>query len=307
MLHSITMVAVIAGAIVALVTGYGAPGGPTRARPITRNIASDLAAESFVPAKVGDAPTSTGAPATSGAPTSTSAPVTISSPASTTSSTTVSPPAPTTTAAPSPTAPTTPAFTPQLVAQIIPGTVQVYANPGETTATEALFSTTEFGTPRILPVSQLGGDWLKVELPTRPNGSEGWIRARDADLSSVVDEVSVDRASRTLVWTHGGVVQLRATVGIGAPSSPTPSGTFFVTDVLPRDPSGSYGAWIVALNGHSDAFTEFEGGDARIAIHGTNDPSSIGKAVSAGCVRLTADPLARLAHALPPGTPVIIT
>ena len=59
-------------------------------------------------------------------------------------------------------------------------------------------------------------------------------------------------------------------------------------------------------NGHSDTFTEFDGGDAWIAIHGTNDPSSIGAAVSSGCVRVAADPLTALAAGLPAGTPVVI-
>jgi len=76
--------------------------------------------------------------------------------------------------------------------------------------------------------------------------------------------------------------------------------------VLPYPSGSEYGAWVVALNGHSDAFTEFEGGDARIAIHGTNDPSSIGRASSNGCVRVTGDALALLANSLPPGTPVTI-
>ena len=99
---------------------------------------------------------------------------------------------------------------------------------------------------------------------------------------------------------------LTTTVGIGAHSSPTPTGSFFLTDVLPRDPAGSYGAWILALDGHSEAFTEFEGGDARIAIHGTDDPSSIGSSVSSGCVRVASGPLVTLAASLPLGTPVVI-
>ena len=81
---------------------------------------------------------------------------------------------------------------------------------------------------------------------------------------------------------------------------------FFVTDVLAEPPNGAYGSWSLALDGHSDAFAEFQGGDARIAIHGTNDPSSIGRAASFGCVRVDADTLARLAAAIAPGTPVVI-
>jgi lipoprotein-anchoring transpeptidase ErfK/SrfK len=165
---------------------------------------------------------------------------------------------------------------------------------------------TEFKNSRVLPVQQQGGDWLRVQLPTRPNGAEGWIRSKDATLDAVTDRVVVDLGERTLTWTRGGAVQLVATVAIGAPSSPTPTGTFFVTDVLPENPTGEYGAWVIALNAHSDAFTEFQGGDARIAIHGTDNPSSIGRAASAGCVRTEPGVLATLAQSLPAGTPVEI-
>ena len=51
---------------------------------------------------------------------------------------------------------------------------------------------------------------------------------------------------------------LTTTVGIGAAASPTPTGSFFLTDILARDPRGSYGAWILALDGHSEAFSEFD-------------------------------------------------
>jgi lipoprotein-anchoring transpeptidase ErfK/SrfK len=147
---------------------------------------------------------------------------------------------------------------------------------------------------------------LLVQLPTRPNGATGWIRARDAVLDRRTDHVDVDLATRTLMWTRGGVVQLVASVAIGAPASPTPPGEFFVTDVLPATAGSAYGSWVIALDAHSDAFTEFEGGDPRIAIHGTNDPSSIGNAASFGCVRVDDPALAALAGALQPGTVVVV-
>jgi lipoprotein-anchoring transpeptidase ErfK/SrfK len=193
----------------------------------------------------------------------------------------------------------------QLVARLL-RVAGVYTNPGDSRATSALASTTEFGTPVVLPVVQQGGDWLRVELPTRPNNSLGWIRARDASLNTVHDRVDVDLTAHKLAWTRDGRVMLQTTVGIGASASPTPPGDFFVTDVLPSSPGSAYGDWIVALNAHSDAYTEFEGGDARIAIHGTNDPSSIGRSVSNGCVRAPPQALASLAAGLAPGTPVIV-
>ena len=52
--------------------------------------------------------------------------------------------------------------------------------------------------------------------------------------------------------------------------------------------------------------TEFGGGDGQIAIHGTNDPSGIGKDVSHGCVRVLNEVIEQVSK-LPLGTPVYIT
>ena len=41
-------------------------------------------------------------------------------------------------------------------------------------------------------------------------------------------------------------------------------------------------------------------------IHGTNDPSSIGKAVSHGCIRMNNKDVEELARIIPIGTPVSI-
>jgi lipoprotein-anchoring transpeptidase ErfK/SrfK len=43
-----------------------------------------------------------------------------------------------------------------------------------------------------------------------------------------------------------------------------------------------------------------------IAIHGTDDPGSIGQPVSNGCVRVPNATLRRLLRATPAGTPVVI-
>jgi lipoprotein-anchoring transpeptidase ErfK/SrfK len=67
------------------------------------------------------------------------------------------------------------------------------------------------------------------------------------------------------------------------------------------NPRGAYGAWIIA-----EALTTFDGGDPRIAIHGTNDPASIGRPELNRCVRVDTGPLDALRAALMPGTPVVI-
>lgn len=229
------------------------------------------------------------------------------------------PPDPTTTAPPpSPTEPTPPAPSPSsapvptapvraaVVARVVTPTVAVSPEIGAAPTT-ILGATTEFGTPRVLLATERRGDWVRVRLPVRPNDAQGWVPAAAVVLEDVFDVIQVDLSTRTLTWVHDGAVALQVPVAVGAPGSPTPPGQYFVTDVLAYPRYGSYGAWVLALNGHSDAFSEFDGGDPRIAIHGTDDPSSIGAAASAGCVRVAADPLALLAAGIAPGTPVVIT
>jgi lipoprotein-anchoring transpeptidase ErfK/SrfK len=243
-------------------------------------------------------------PQVTSAPTTTIAPTTTTSPPATAPS--VSAPA----SAPAPVAAevsvASEAPPPANVARVKGATILVWNEPADPAPALALFGTTEFGTPRVLLTTGLAGEWVQVLLPTRPNGARGWVRAQDVDVSPVDDRVDVDLAARTLTWTRAGQVVLETAAGIGSRSTPTPTGTFFVTDVLPFDPSEGRGRWVVALNGHSDAYDSFEGGDARIAIHGTNAPSSIGAAVSNGCVRIGAGPLDQLRSSVPLGTPVVI-
>jgi lipoprotein-anchoring transpeptidase ErfK/SrfK len=195
---------------------------------------------------------------------------------------------------------------PSTVARFVSSVVPVYAHAGDTRASFSLHNTTELGTPRVMLAPEVHGDWVQILLPIRPNGSVGWVRTIDVQLSTVSDRVDVDLAARTLTWRRDGQVLLQTSAAVGSSATPTPVGTFFVTDVVPWDPGDGRGAWVVALNGHSDAYTTFEGGDARIAIHGTSDPSSIGNPVSNGCVRLAPGPLDQLRSGVPLGTPVIV-
>jgi lipoprotein-anchoring transpeptidase ErfK/SrfK len=80
-----------------------------------------------------------------------------------------------------------------------------------------------------------------------------------------------------------------------------------VTDrVRPGNPKGAYGAFALGISAHSDTLTEFDGGDGQVAIHGTNQPASIGRAASHGCVRVPPHVVKQL-ELVPLGTPVIIT
>ena len=189
--------------------------------------------------------------------------------------------------------------------------VALYDDPAAPEPARVLPATTSFGTPVALLVTEVGtaaaDGWLRVLVPGRPNGAEAWLRANDVELLSVRHEVHVDLATRTLEVRDGGDLVLSTPVAIGDPEHPTPTGRFSLTDKLDTaDPSSPYGPYALGLSGRSDVLTEFAGGDGQIGIHGTNDPSSIGQAVSHGCIRVPNDVVTTLAGMLPLGTPVTV-
>ncbi len=89
--------------------------------------------------------------------------------------------------------------------------------------------------------------------------------------------------------------------------TPTPHGTFAVTDQIPFTDAGSpYGCCALALTAHQpDTPSEWSGGD-RIAIHATPATSSIGRPVTLGCMRVPADDARWMMRSIPLGTQVSI-
>jgi lipoprotein-anchoring transpeptidase ErfK/SrfK len=207
-----------------------------------------------------------------------------------------------------PAAPAGPAEAPPVpVARAKLAELPVYANAADSAPTRTLRNPTAFGSLLTLLVVGADGPSLHVVLPLRPNGATGWVRATDVDVVPLDDRIDIDLGARQLTWARAGSVLMQQAVAIGAPSSPTPAGLFFVTDVVDQEPSGLYGPWAVALSGYSDTYRAPEGeGDYRIAIHGTNRPDSIGKNVSQGCARLPNHLVTTLAAGVPLGTPVTI-
>ena len=148
--------------------------------------------------------------------------------------------------------------------------------------------------------------WYHVELPVKPNGSTGWVRASDVRLQPVRLRIEVDLSQRRLTFFRAGRRVLSATVAVGSPATPTPVGRFYVNQrLVPADASGPYGPGAIGISAFSDVLTGWAQGGP-VAIHGTNEPWSIGRAVSNGCIRLPNSTLARLFAVVPPGTPVVI-
>jgi lipoprotein-anchoring transpeptidase ErfK/SrfK len=140
-----------------------------------------------------------------------------------------------------------------------------------------------------------------------PNESTGWVRARDVSLSTTTYRILVDKSANRLTVFDGERTVVRETVAVGTGGTPTPIGHFYITILVePPDPGGAYGPYAYGLSAYSEVLNTFAGGDGQVAIHGTNDPSSIGQDVSHGCIRMDNRAITRLTRFLPLGTPVDI-
>jgi hypothetical protein len=166
---------------------------------------------------------------------------------------------------------------------------------------------TEFGSPLRLGVVKDRGRWLGVVSTRLPNGRLGWVRRKDVRLATTDLSLVLDLSRRRLILKRGDHVVRRMVVGVGRPSSPTPRGRFAVTDKLSGYRySPAYGCCIVALSAHQPNLPAgWRGGD-RIAIHGTNNPASIGVASSAGCPHAGYADMQALMRRVPLGAPVFI-
>jgi lipoprotein-anchoring transpeptidase ErfK/SrfK len=93
----------------------------------------------------------------------------------------------------------------------------------------------------------------------------------------------------------------------GAPSTPTPTGHFYVNQrLLSTNPLGDYGPGAVGISAFSPVLVNWPQGGP-IAIHGTNAPQMIGFAVSHGCLRVRNTDITKLLRLAVEGTPVQIT
>jgi lipoprotein-anchoring transpeptidase ErfK/SrfK len=198
----------------------------------------------------------------------------------------------------------------RIVVPVDGGDLAVYGSPGATEPSQVLPAINELDSPLALLTTAAVRDWYQVLLPTRPNGATAWVPASAVSVSVPQHRVEVSLSGYELkvVSIADDAVVMTSPIGIGAPSSPTPSGLFFVRDHFPTEGAGHpYGPFAFGLSGHSDVHTQFGTGDGRIAIHGTNQPSSIGAAVSNGCPHVPNDVVLALIPYLPLGTPVLIT
>jgi len=107
--------------------------------------------------------------------------------------------------------------------------------------------------------------------------------------------IDINVNTHTLTLFRNNEVFKSYKVAVGKPSTPTPKGNFRIVNKA-INPGGPFGARWLGLN--------VPNGD--YGIHGTNNPSSIGKNVSNGCIRMFNESVIELNNFVAIGTPVRI-
>jgi lipoprotein-anchoring transpeptidase ErfK/SrfK len=166
---------------------------------------------------------------------------------------------------------------------------------------------TEFGSPQVLAVLGVAGRWAHVLHPRLPDHRGGWVALSALHLRPAAWRIVVDLSARRAKLLYNGRVFHEFTVGIGSPATPTPTGTFGVTDRLSAGSGASYyGCCVIALSGHQPHVPQHWAGGDRLAIHGTDAPSTIGEAATLGCLHADEATMRLLVSRVPLGTKVVI-
>ena len=149
------------------------------------------------------------------------------------------------------------------------------------------------------------GRWGRVEIPYVWPRRHGWIALRGLARRTTGVEVHIDLSEHRITVSRAGHHVLGMPAATGAAVSPTPPGEYFVTDRISFS-GGSLGTFAFGISGIQPKLPPGWSGGNQLAIHGTNDPSSIGRSASAGCMRVSERSLDQLQPLLQLGTPVII-
>lgn len=107
--------------------------------------------------------------------------------------------------------------------------------------------------------------------------------------------IKINTANHKLTLYRNGVIYKTYPVAVGKRTSPTPKGTFKIINRA-INPGGPFGVRWLGLNAPNGDY----------GIHGTNNPSSIGKNVSNGCIRMYNKDVLELSNLVSIGTVVTI-
>ena len=210
---------------------------------------------------------------------------------------------------PAPAAPAIPSG-PQLLVHVPGGGIVAHRSPWASSPRAGVVAATSkyYHVPITLWVedTSANGAWGKVQLPYVWPRTDGWIPLRGLKRVTTGVVVSVDLSEHTVRVYQHGQLRYHVAAATGSGWSPTPPGDYVVTDRVPFGAGSPLGSFAFGISGIQPRLPSGWSGGNQLAIHGTNDPSSIGRSVSAGCVRVSEWSLAHFEPLLQLGTPVLI-
>jgi hypothetical protein len=153
-----------------------------------------------------------------------------------------------------------------------------------------------------------GREWVEVRIPGRPNGRVGWVLRGALGRAHVNHQaVVVNRENLRLYFYDNGHLVWSAPVGVGKPSTPTPAGHFWITELFViTNPSSGYYPYAYGTSDYSTLSEWPEGGV--VGIHGPYyaPASAIPGRISHGCIRLRVPDDFWLGHHLQVGAPLLV-
>lgn len=169
---------------------------------------------------------------------------------------------------------------------------------------------TEDGFPEVYlllreHITNAGYPWVQLRIPGRPNGRTGWVRRSALGRYNMSHWlIVVNRDYEQMTAYNFGRKVFQAPVGVGKPSTPTPSGHFWIRERFRvMDPSSPYFPYAMGTADYS-TLSEWPGGGV-VGIHGAwGQPWLIPGDPSHGCIRMHNNNDAWLVPRVPVGTPL---
>jgi hypothetical protein len=147
--------------------------------------------------------------------------------------------------------------------------------------------------------------WFRIRIPGRPNGRTGWVPEQAlSPLHLTHEHVLVNEHRHILTLYRWQQPIFTAPIGNGKPSTPTPTGQYWIREKFKVHADPFYGPYAFGTADYS-TLSEWPNGGV-VGIHGTDQPNLIPGAPSHGCIRLKDSDIIKLWLLLKVGTPVTI-